>query len=182
MSRALTAVSSSCRAWRKIDSFSLLLAHDNLFSYDHSPRLTVLLITYPSSVLFGMVPITVQICRHVATLTYDKNILLPFNLFTPHTSLFGREHQTNVPGSTLATLSDVDCADSSLISAVELTRGRTDAGGFLKFCYLSPCEFVRVTRLWEEGYSRRGEPWLWLGRSKRLVPIDQPAWMWCVRG
>src|ERR1700744_743541 len=56
---------------------------------------TVLLITYPSSVLFGMVP-TMQICRHVATLTYDKNILLPFRLLTPRTSLFGRVHQTNV--------------------------------------------------------------------------------------
>jgi hypothetical protein len=94
------------------------------------PRPTVLLITYPSIVLFGMAPILVQICRHVATLTYDKNILLPFKLLTPHTSLFGREHQTNVPGSTLATLSDVDCADSSLISAVELTRGCTDPAAF----------------------------------------------------
>ncbi len=49
-------------------------------------------------------------------------------------------------------MSDVDCADSSLISAMELWRGRTAVGGFLKFCELSPCDFDLVTRLWEEGY------------------------------
>lgn len=56
MSRTLTAVSSPCRAWRKIDSFSLLLAHDNLFSYDYSPTSYCSLnyCTYPSSVLFGI--------------------------------------------------------------------------------------------------------------------------------
>jgi len=51
MSRTLTAVSSPCRAWRKIDSFPLLLAHDKLFSYDH-PLPTDLLITY-DNVLFA---------------------------------------------------------------------------------------------------------------------------------
>lgn len=94
MTQTLTAVSSSCRAWRKIDSFPLLLAHDNLFSYDHSLASYCSLNYLPQqrSVRHGTY---VQICWHVATLTYDKNILLPFKLLTPRTSLFGRVHQTN---------------------------------------------------------------------------------------
>ena len=50
------------------------------------PLPTDLLITYSDSVLFGLTS-TVQICWHVAALTYDKNILLPFKLHTSRNSL-----------------------------------------------------------------------------------------------
>ena len=151
MGRTLTALSSPCRAWRKIDSFSLLLVHDNLFSHDHSPTSYDLLITYPDSVLFGLAP-TVQICLARGHVNLRQNHTASFQIAYPaYLSVFGRVHRTNLPGSTLATFLDVDCADNSLISAVELRGGCTAVGGFLKFCELSPCDFDHVSRLWEEG-------------------------------
>jgi hypothetical protein len=78
------------------------------------PLPTDLLITYPDSVLFGLIP-TVQICWHVVTLTYDKKHTASLQLHTSRASAFGKGHQTNIPRRTLtrATMSDVDCADSS---------------------------------------------------------------------
>lgn len=138
MSQTLTAVSSSCRAWRKIDSFLLLLAHDNLFSYDHSITSYCSLNYLPQqrSVRHGTYGANLSARGHV---NLRQKYTASFQIAYPAYLSLWQGASNKCSGSTLATLSDVDCDNSSLISAVEPRRGCTAAGGFLKFadCHLA---------------------------------------------